>query len=196
MKIVGVTGLIGSGKSTVCKMMIDFGAKYINADEIGHNIYLPNTPGYDAVIAAFGDSIIDFRNDLINRKKLSNIVFEDYDKLKILNKITHPLIEEQIKEKLSQYKSEGADVVALEAALLIDAKYEKIVDRVWLTTAPIDLIVERLRKSRGMTRADVMRRINAQLPIGELREHADDVISTANPINVVFERVKYLYEHI
>ena len=186
---------MGSGKSTVCNMLVDLGAKKIDADEVGHSIYLPGTPGYKAVIDAFGNGITDLAG-VIDRKKLGNIVFEDESKRLLLNKITHPLIEQAIRTQLKEYKEQGVEVVALEAALLIEAGYTKMVDEVWLTVAPLEVMIERLHKSRGMDKNDVMRRIRTQLSINELRHEADNVITTTNPIPSVAERVRYLYNHL
>ena len=186
---------MGSGKSTVCNMLVDLGAKKIDADEVGHSIYLPGTPGYKAVIDAFGNGITDLAG-VVDRKKLSNIVFEDESKRLLLNKITHPLIEQSIRTQLKEYKDQGVDVVALEAALLIEAGYTKMVNEVWLTVAPLEVLIDRLHKSRGMDKNDVMRRIRTQLSINELRHEADNVITTTNPIPYVAERVRYLYNHL
>ena len=129
--IVGLTGGIASGKSTVSLLLKNKGAVIIDADEISRNILIPGKPAWTKVIEHFGEKVLrDDKN--IDRKKLAQIVFSDKKELELLNSITHPIIIEEIKRQLEYYKKVDEEVVVIDAALLLELGLNSLVDEVWV----------------------------------------------------------------
>jgi len=120
MKVIGITGTIGSGKSTVAGFLRDLGAKVIDADEVGHEVYLPGTPGWKDVVEAFGEGILS-ADGAVDRHKLGEKVFKNHAALAKLNCIVRPLIFEEVLARLKKFRQKRTRVVVLEAALLIEA---------------------------------------------------------------------------
>ena len=177
MIVVGITGNLGTGKTTVAQMLVDLGAVHINADELGHEIIRPNTEPYTEILAAFGKSILGADGQL-DRVKLSKLVFENKKALARLNRITHPKIYDLVKHQINEFRHAGTKVIVLEAALLIEAGWKPLVDQLWVTTAPEAIIVERLKKSRGLRQEQVLARLRDQMPQEEKARQADVVINT------------------
>jgi dephospho-CoA kinase len=177
MLIIGITGNLGTGKTTVSQMLIDLGAVAINADELGHELLQPNTQPYREVVAAFGKSILS-PNGEIDRQKLGQLVFDDNTALARLNQITHPRIYEIVRQKIDEYRQAGARVVVVEAALLIEAGWKPLLDQLWVTTAPEATIVKRVKSSRCLSEEQILTRLHAQMPQDEKARQADVVIDT------------------
>ncbi|MEE8346802.1 MAG: dephospho-CoA kinase, partial [Dehalococcoidia bacterium] len=135
MYVIGLTGGIGSGKSTVAQMLEGEGAALLSADAVGHEVYLPDQPAWREVVEVFGRQIVA-PDRAIDRKKLGAIVFSDPEQLRRLNAITHPRMKELMREKLEEERKRGARVTVLEAALLFDAGWDDLTDEVWVTMAP------------------------------------------------------------
>jgi dephospho-CoA kinase len=185
MKIIGITGIIGSGKSTVAGFLRELGAEVINADEIGHQVYEPGTTGWSKMVAAFGDEILT-KGGQIDRSKLGQIVFESNTARARLNSITHPLITREIQAQLSVLRQRKVSLVVIEAALLIEAGWESLIDELWVTTAPREVIYRRLKTRNGMPRAAILARIKAQMPVNRQRQYATRVIDT----NISLEKLR------
>ena len=118
MIIIGLTGGILSGKSTVARMLEELGAYVIDADKVGHECYKPHTEGWDKVVAAFGRDILG-AGDEVDRVKLSQVVFEDGDALHKINAIMHPIIRKSIENEIEELKGQGSDVVIIEAPVFV-----------------------------------------------------------------------------
>jgi dephospho-CoA kinase len=177
MLTIGLTGGIGSGKSTVTKILADLGATIVDADQVGHAIYQPDGPAYDDMIAAFGRGILAADNT-IDRKKLGPIVFADPAALKRLNSIVHPKMLARMREMIDAMRAAGERrPIVVEAAILIEANWLPLFDEIWLVVASKDRVVERVERDRGLARAQTEARINAQLSDGERRQHAALVIT-------------------
>jgi dephospho-CoA kinase len=177
MKIIGLTGGIGSGKSTVAQFLTENGAIVLDADKIGHEAFKPRSEGWSEVVAAFGERVLT-RDRGIDRKKLGQLVFSDPVSLAQLNRILHPRIYTMVKARLDEYRKQGVQVVVLEAPLLLEVGWSDLVDEVWVTVAPQDVILKRLSKRSRLARADALARTKAQLPVEERLKHADAVIDT------------------
>ncbi|MBI3783437.1 MAG: dephospho-CoA kinase [Deltaproteobacteria bacterium] len=176
MKTIGLTGGIGSGKSSATEILAEFGAAVINADSVGHDIYRPGTDGWKKVSDAFGSGIVA-ADGSIDRKKLGAIVFADPAALKRLNAIVHPLISDEVKRRIAALRASGFRLpIVVEAAILIEANWQPLVDEVWLLVAGKAAVVQRLRAQRGVTTADIEARIAAQLDDPTRRRQADVVI--------------------
>lgn len=195
MKVIGLTGGIGSGKSTVSGYLKELGASVIDADIIGHRV-LEDARVKKEIRAAFGSRILD-ENGRINRKKLGDIVFgTDKELLPLLNRITHPVILERIKEKLKEYRHQGVSVTIVEAPLLIEAGYTSLVDEIWVTTAPEEVILKRLKDKNGLLYSQIINRIRSQLPVEERNKHADIIINTNVILAELKEKIKHLWQSL
>ena len=136
--IVGLTGGIGSGKSTVAAILAELGARVIDADRIGHDVYRPGTPGFDRVVEAFGRGVVA-ADGTIDRRALGAIVFADPAARARLNAIVHPLIAGDLAGTIARARADGfAGPIVIEAAILLEAGWRSLVDRVWVVTAPAD----------------------------------------------------------
>lgn len=202
MKVVGLTGGIGSGKSTVSGFLSELGAVIINADEVGHEAFKPDAQGWREVVAAFGQQILR-NNGEIDRNKLGEIVFADSEALARLNNIVHPLVYEMVKAQLEEYRRRGVEVVVLEVPLLIDVTFSKKagepslldeVDDVWVTVAPESVVLKRLKNKKGLSEAESLARIRSQLSPEERVKHADVVIDTNCDLTELKARVKELWQ--
>jgi dephospho-CoA kinase len=180
---IGLTGGIGSGKSTVTKILAELGAPIIDADQVGHAIYAPGGPAYDDMIAAFGAGILaDDRT--IDRRKLGPIVFADPAALKRLNSIVHPKMFARLREMIEALRAAGeARPIVVEAAILIEANWLPLFDEIWLVVAAKDRVLERIERDRGLAREQTEARIKAQLADAERRKHAAIVITNDGTID-------------
>ena len=195
MKVIGLTGGIGSGKSTVSQLLAELGAAILNADEIGHEAFKPDTEIWRQVVAAFGRQIL-VPDGNIDRKKLGEIVFSNPESLSRLNQIMHPQMYDMVKARLEEYRQQGTRVVVLEAPLLLEAGWTLLVDEVWVTTAPEATVLKRLEERSGMSQAESLTRIRSQLSSAERIRHADVVINTNCDLDELKSTVKELWQRL
>jgi dephospho-CoA kinase len=195
MIVIGLTGGILTGKSTVSGMLAERGAVIIDADKVGHQAYQPHTDVWQELVDTFGEWILK-QNGEIDRKRLGEIVFHDPSALILLNKIVHPRMREIIEEELKRLRAEGASVVVIEAAVLIEAKWTDLVDRIWVTTAPAEKVIDRLQNRVGLSEEQARARIAAQLPPEDKVKHADVVIDTNCDLAELGIRVLDLWEEL
>ena len=193
MKVIGLTGGIGSGKSTVSQFLAELGAVLLDADKIGHEAFMPDTGAWRDVVAAFGREILAPGGE-VDRQKLAEIVFSDPEALTRLNQIMHPRMYQMAEERIEECRRQGADVVVLEAALLIEANWTPLVDEVWVTVAPESAVLERLNKQRGLEREQTLARIRSQLSAEERIKQADVVINNDGDLDDIQTRVKELWD--
>jgi len=177
MKVIGLTGGIGSGKSTVSGFLAELGAVIIDADKLGHKVLKSGTEAWREVVAAFGRGIVTPGGD-IDRKKLGEMVFKDPESLSQLNQIMHPRMYDMVKAEIEEYRRQGVEVVVLEAAILIEADWTSLVDEVWVTVAAESTVLKRLKEKLGLSEEESLARIRCQLPSEERLKHADIVIDT------------------
>ena len=177
MKIIGLTGGIGTGKSTVAGFMAGFGAQVMDLDKIGHEVQQPGGAAYLKLIDAFGKGILAPGGD-IDRAKLGNIVFNDRAALLRLNGIVHPAIDRAVAEKLKEFTRRGVKVVVLEAAAMIDSGRTDMVEELWVTVAPEAVVLGRLRTRSGYSEKESRTRIEAQIKNSERLKKADVIIDT------------------
>lgn len=176
MRTVGLTGGIGSGKSTVAEILAELGALVIDADRVGHEVYLPGTPGWQLVVDAFGGGVVAL-DGTIDRKALGAIVFADPGELARLNAIVHPLIRAAVSDRVAAARAAAPrQPIVIEAAVLIEARWYELVDEVWVVVASPETVIRRVTASRAMDEAAVRARIGAQLGDEERRRVADVVI--------------------
>jgi dephospho-CoA kinase len=193
MLTIGVTGGIGSGKSTVTRFLEDLGAPIIDADKVGHAIYAPDGPAHSQVIAAFGQGILA-SDGTIDRKKLGPIVFADPNALKRLNSIVHPKMFARMREMIEHLRAGGEhNPIVVEAAILIEANWQALFDEIWLVIASKARVVERIERDRGLKPEQTEARIQAQLPDEERQKHSTLVITNNGNIDELREKVVHLW---
>jgi len=191
--IIGLTGGIGSGKSTVAAMLAELGAIVIDADKVGHEVYLPGTEGFRRVVEAFGRDVVG-SDGTIDRRILGARVFGDLASLKRLNALVHPLIGDEIRTRL-QAAVGSADQggtrrpIVVEAAIMMEAGW-RFFDRIWVVVVTPEKAVTRVVASRGLSRDDVERRIAAQMTNAERERIADLVIRNDGTLDVLRAQVE------
>ena len=193
MLVIGLTGSIGTGKSEVTRQLEQLGAVIINADQVGHEAYTPNSESWKEVVGAFGKDILHPGGE-IDRKKLGSIVFADPDLLAKLNAIMHPRMAGMVAERIQKLREEGVRVVVVEAALLYEAGWEILTDEVWAVDSPLETVVERLRARNGLDEAEVRRRIDSQMDIQERLKRADLVVDNSGDTAALERVLKSLWE--
>jgi dephospho-CoA kinase len=193
MKVIGLTGGIGSGKSTVSKLTEEMGAVILDADKVGHEAYTPDSETWQAVVAAFGDEIVA-EDRSIDRKKLGAIVFADPANLERLNGIMHPRMFDMMKAKLDEFRRQGTKIVVLEAAILIEAKWTPLADEVWVTVASEPVVVARVKERTGLPEEQIRARIHSQLSNDERIAKADEVIHNDGDLDELRATVTALWE--
>jgi len=195
MKVIGFTGGIGSGKTTITQYLAELGAVIIDADKVGHEAFEPNTEIWREVVNAFGSDILAPDNK-IDRKKLGPIVFGDPDALSRLNGIMHPRMFDMMKVRIEECRQQGEKVVVIEAAVLIEANWTPLADEVWVATAPEAAVLDRLEKQRGMDKEQTLARIHSQLSSEDRAEHADVIINNEGSLDELKAKISQLWEQL
>ena len=195
MKVIGLTGGIGSGKSSVSQFLAELGAVILDADEVGHEALKPDTEIWREVVAAFGRQILTPSGD-IDRKKLGKIVFGNPEFLSQLNQIMHPRMYDIVKAQIEGYRQQRVDVVVLEAPLLLEAGWTSLVDEVWVTVASEPTVLKRLEERAGLSKQESLARIHSQLSPEERIKHADVVINNDGSLDELKMKVKELWERL
>jgi dephospho-CoA kinase len=194
MLTIGLTGGIGSGKSTVANMLSELGALVWDADVIGHSVYEPGMPAYDELVAAFGKAIVG-ADGKIDRKALGRIVFAQPAALQRLNAIVHPRIFERMAAMVSEARGAGERrPIVIEAAILIEAGWQKLFDEIWLVVTAHERVIERVESYRKMTREQIEARIRAQLSEQERRKWAKLVIQNDGSLDDLRSRTAAVFE--
>lgn len=192
MYIIGLTGNIGTGKSTVLRMLEQLGAQVIDADRLAHETMTPGTPVWQAVVDQFGQEVLSPEGE-IDREKLGGIVFDDPEALRRLEAIVHPAVGARVAELLARTT---AEVVVIEAIKLVEADMHRAANALWVVTCEPEQQVARLVAQRGMSEAEVRRRMAAQSPVEPKLALADVVIDNSGSIEETWEQVKAAWARI
>lgn len=199
--IVGITGGIACGKTTVSKLLAEKGAIQINADEIGHQLLKSDSPVIDELVEAFGAEILDELGD-VSRKKLAAIVFNDKSAREQLNAILHPLIIQRSRSRANQLvQDDPTCVVLLDAPLLIEAGAYDSVDLIVVISASnktqLQRIIERSQEqNRPLTENEAQARIDSQMPLSEKVKYADVVIENEGSLEELQKQVNTLWDKL
>lgn len=186
MYLIGLTGNIATGKSTVGRMLAELGVRYIDADEVAHEAVARGGPAFAEVVAAFGVGILDVNGE-IDRRRLGSIVFSDAARLRQLEEIVHPAVSARISQTLA---TTGEEVVVLDAIKLLESGLRAMCDVVWVVTCPRQQQLARLMRTRGLTTEEALLRINAQPPQEEKARRADVVIDNGGSLASTRRQVK------
>ncbi len=188
--MIGITGGIGSGKSTVARILAELGAPSLDADKVGHSIYAPGGPAYDDVVAAFGNQILA-PDGTVDRRKLGPIVFGDPAQLKKLNSIVHPKMLARMHEMVAEMRAGGETrPIVIEAAILVEANWMPLFDEIWLVTASHQRVIERVARDRGMKPIEIEARIRAQLSDEQRARHASLTIRNDGTIEELRAKIE------
>ena len=187
--VIGITGGIGAGKSSASAILGELGAEIIDADKVAHQVYLPDTPAWREIVAAFGEEVLA-ADRTIDRRKLGPRVFADSAALQTLNGITHGKIFAYVQGQIAYIRqTEAARVVAVEAAVLLEAGWQALVDHLWVVVAPVEVAIARLRDDRGVPEDQARARIAAQMSNDERIAQADTVIHNDSDLDALRDAV-------
>lgn len=195
MITIGITGGIASGKSAASRMLAELGARVIDADSMGHDAFLPDTEAWQLVVDEFGTDILTSNRE-IDRAKLAGIVFNDPESLDRLNAIMHPRIRGMVEQRIEELRSQGAEVVVVEAALLIEAGWTDLVDQVWVVAASEPEVMDRLCAQKGFTEEQARARIAAQMTATQRADYADATIDNNSDLDSLRSAVERLWRKL
>jgi dephospho-CoA kinase len=195
MMVIGLTGGIASGKSTVSAKLKELGAAIIDVDILARGVVSKGEIAYNRIVQCFGENIL-LPSGEINRKRLGGIVFSNKEKLALLNSITHPEIINRVKEEIQKRKAEGAKVIVVDAAILIEMGLHKYVDSVWVVIVDRDTQIKRLIERDKFDYKDSENRIDSQFTNEVRKKYADVIIDNNKPIDEVGKKLEELWNNI
>lgn len=184
MYLIGLTGNIATGKSTVCNILEQLGARVIDADAVSHAVLKRGTPAWRSVVDAFGYDILQYDGS-VNRRKLGSVVFADASKLRVLEQIIHPAVgtELALMVRDALHAPDAAEqVMVIEAVKLYEAGMHEYMDALWVVTAPLEEQKRRLVRDRGMSESDANARLRSQPLLDEKLKRAQVVIDNGGSI--------------
>lgn len=190
-RIIGITGGIASGKSSVSNYIKSLGYKIIDADVLTHDLYKKGQRGYNAVLYLFGEDMVD--GSSVKRDELREYVFNNQEKLELLNNTIHPIIYEELKKLIDKSKE---DIIFLDIPLLFEAGFEDLCDSIILIFVERDIQVERLMKRDNILRFDAIKKISKQQNLEDKRSKADYIIDNSGSIDSTLKQVDHLLERI
>jgi dephospho-CoA kinase len=191
--LVGLTGGIATGKSTVSGMLRDLGCVIIDADLLARDVVAPGQPALRAIVEAFGPGVLQAEGTL-DRKRLGAIVFADPDRRRQLEDITHPAIRTLFDERLQALRAQGfAGVVVFDAAVMIESGNYKNMDRLVVAVTDPETERARLMARDGISREEADRKIASQMPLSEKAKLADDVIENSGDLAATAAQVRRLH---
>lgn len=194
MILIGLTGGVATGKSTVAKMFERCGAIVIDADKLAREVVRPGKPAWREIVRRFGTSVLN-GDQTINRQILGQIVFQNRTKRRQLERIIHPRVaHEQARLTRQAARQDPKAIVIYDVPLLFEAGIDKRVDKTVVVTTDRETQIARLKKRNGLTRSEALRRIKSQMPLTLKRRHADYVLDgtkqprrLANDVNQLFK---------
>ena len=193
MIVIGLTGNIGSGKSTVARRLASLGAKIIDADQVARKVVLPGAACLEEIVREFGHGVLNDQGEL-DRKKMGDVVFADPQARTRLNNIIHPWITEEIHLEITRFKEHpellgGAGVLVVDAPLLIETDLQHDVDEVWVVKVDLKEQLQRLAQRDGLAPEAVMSRLDAQLPQEEKLKYARRIIDNSGEPDATIKQI-------
>ncbi|MCA1021870.1 MULTISPECIES: dephospho-CoA kinase [Halobacillus] len=173
--VIGLTGSIASGKSTVSRMFDEWEIPVIDADQISRDVVRPGEPAYEDIVHVFGKDVL-FEDGTLDRKKLGKVIFSSKERRKELNDIVHPRVREEMIRRRESYKEEDYKAVVLDIPLLYESGLTDYVERVLVVAVDEETQLQRLMERDGSSREDARERIASQIPVSRKAEMADAVI--------------------
>ncbi len=179
--IVGLTGGIASGKSTISKMFQEEAIPVIDTDNIAHTLLKHNKTIYTSIVDSFGEEVLTPSKE-INRNKLGKIVFKDKEKRELLNKIVHPKVKERVFKEIDHYKGLGEAMIVVDVPLLFEASFDTIMDKTIVVYAKRSDQIDRLKSRENIDEAFAKQKIKSQMPLSKKKELADYCIDNTKSI--------------
>ena len=194
-RVIGLTGGIGSGKSTVSRFLAEVGARVVDADKIGHQSYQPGTDSWRDLVQTFGRDILA-QNETIDRQKLAAIVFSQPEELKIFNAIVHPRMYKIAEKQIEEFRRQGVKVIVLDAPILFETNWTPLVDEVWVVVADEPHVIGRATARSGLNAEQIKSRIRAQMSNEDRIKRADAVIYNNGTAEELREKVNELWQRL
>ncbi|MCR6095557.1 dephospho-CoA kinase [Salipaludibacillus agaradhaerens] len=193
--IIGLTGGIASGKSTVSQMIRDEGIPVVDADIIARNVVKPGKKAYHQIIDHFGLAILK-QDGQLNREKLGEIIFNDDKERDVLNQIVHPQVRKELKDQAESLQKEGHSIVILDIPLLIEGELFYLVDNILLVYVPKSIQLKRLKERNNYTEEEALKRINSQLSLDKKKAYATYIIDNSSDLTHTREQVTTLLKNL
>ena len=193
MFILGVTGGIACGKSSVSRDIVKYGAKIISADQLAHDLSEPGEDIYNAYVRHYGNMIL-FDNGKLDRRAVADIIFEDKAERRWADNTIHPIILNHVRDRLEQYQKLGVPLTVLDVPLLFEAGWDVLVDEVWVVWLNPNRQITRLMYRNRLTENEAVARVKAQMNIFTKRRRADEVINNNGTRVAVYKRVQFLMQ--
>ena len=195
LRVFGLTGGIGSGKSSVAELLRDRGVPVVDADELAREVVAPNTAGLAEIVRVFGPNILA-RDGSLDRKRLGALVFSDAEARKRLNAITHPLVRALSQERFAELTRQGVTLAGYDVPLLFEVGLDTVLRPIVVVAASESAQLERILARDGLTETEARARIAAQLPLAEKQRRADYVLDNNGSPAELPARVDRLLEKL
>ena len=189
MKIVGLTGGISSGKSTVSSYLKQLKIPVIDADEVARKVVEPNSQGAREIRKAFGSDVFE-EDGSLNRQKLGALIFSNTENRKKLDELLQPLIKIMILDEIEEYRQKGETMIVLDLPLLFEKQYEELCEEIIVVYIPKELQLERLMRRNQYTKQEALSRIDSQLSIEEKRKRATVLLDNQGTIQQLYHQVE------
>lgn len=193
--MIGLTGGIASGKSTVARMLTELGAPVVDADQLAREVVAPGSDGLAAIVDHFGDQVVD-ADGALDRKKMADIVFADPEARAALNAITHPRIAAAGQREIARHAAAGAGYVVYEAALIVENRLQSWMHALIVVAVPPEVQLERMMTRDGLDEAAARARLDAQLPLADKIAVADYVVDNAGSVDQTRAQVTRIWNQI
>lgn len=195
MFIIGITGSLGSGKSTVAQMFRQKGIRVLDADKIAHKFLLPGTSSFKRIVKDFGAAVL--KDGRIDRSRLADIVFSDAQQLKRLCNIIHPQVAKEIKAQIRIFRAKKTkSFLMIDVPLLFEAGLDKVCDHIIVVYASPKVQIARIQKRSHWTKYEILKRMKAQMPIEKKIARADFVIDNQGNINQTKKGVEKIWQEL
>ncbi|MDW8395904.1 MAG: dephospho-CoA kinase [Anaerolineae bacterium] len=191
--VIGLTGNIATGKSTVAELLRARGAFVINADQLARAAVAPGTPALAQIVAQFGSGVL-LPDGALDRRALGQLVFSDPAKLRQLEAIVHPVVRASIAQHMAEAPPDG--IVVLEVIRLFEGGLDELCDEVWVTHCPPEIQLQRLTQLRGLTEQEAAQRIAAQTPQADKLARANVVIDTSGSLTETERQVQAAWQRL
>lgn len=189
MKIVGLTGGISSGKSTVSSYLKQLKIPVIDADEVARKVVEPNSQGAREIRKTFGSDVFE-EDGSLNRQKLGSLIFSNAENRQKLDDLLQPLIKIMILDEIEEYRQKGENMIVLDLPLLFEKQYEELCEEIIVVYIPKELQLERLMKRNQYTKQEALSRIDSQLSIEEKRKRATVLLDNQGTIQQLYHQVE------
>ncbi|MDD7771078.1 dephospho-CoA kinase [Suipraeoptans intestinalis] len=196
MKIIGITGGIGSGKTKVMEYLQETqGAVICRTDEVGRKLQRKGTSCFQKIVETFGEEVLNTKGSL-DREKLAEIVFSQEEKRERLNSIVHPAVKEEVLKKIEKERKKGTEIFLLESALLIEDSYEQICDELWYIYVESSIRRKRLVYTRGYTEEKIEKIMAAQLPKQSFLDHCNRVVDNSGSFAETIQQLEQIMKDL